>query len=48
MRELVDAGYEVTAGVLNALDTDEETGRELGLQMTVEAPFSPVAVTSRR
>jgi len=42
MRELVDAGYEVTAGVLNALDTDEETGRELGLQMAVEAPFSPV------
>jgi iron complex transport system ATP-binding protein len=42
MRELVDAGYEVTAGVLNALDTDEETGSELGLQMAVEAPFSPV------
>jgi iron complex transport system ATP-binding protein len=42
MRELVDAGYEVSAGVLNALDTDEETGRELGLPMAVEAPFSPV------
>jgi len=42
MRQLVDAGYDVTAGVLNALDTDEETGRELGLQMAVEAPFSPV------
>ena len=42
MRELVDAGYEVTAGVLNALDTDEETGSELGLHMAVEAPFSPV------
>jgi len=42
MRELVDAGYEVSAGALNALDTDEETGRELGLQMAVEAPFSPV------
>ena len=42
MRQLVDAGYEVTAGVLNALDTDEETGRELGLEMAVEAPFSPV------
>jgi len=42
MRELVDAGYEVTAGVLNALDTDEETGAELGLQMAVEAPFSTV------
>jgi iron complex transport system ATP-binding protein len=42
MRELVDAGYEVSAGVLNALDTDEETGRDLGLSMAVEAPFSPV------
>jgi iron complex transport system ATP-binding protein len=43
MRELVDAGYEVSAGALNALDTDEETGRELGLPMAVEAPFSPVS-----
>ena len=42
MRELVDAGYEVTAGVLNALDTDQETGGELGLRMAVEAPFSAV------
>ena len=42
MRELVDAGYDVSAGVLNALDTDEETGSELGLSMAVEAPFSPV------
>lgn len=42
LRELVDAGYDVTAGVLNALDTDEETGAELGLRMAVEAPFSPV------
>jgi iron complex transport system ATP-binding protein len=42
MRELVDAGYEVTAGVLNALDTDEETGAELGLRMSVEAPFTEV------
>jgi iron complex transport system ATP-binding protein len=42
MRELMDAGYDVSAGVLNALDTDEETGRELGLSMAVEAPFSPV------
>jgi iron complex transport system ATP-binding protein len=42
MRGLVDAGYDVSAGVLNALDTDEETGSELGLSMAVEAPFSPV------
>jgi iron complex transport system ATP-binding protein len=43
MRELIDCGYDVTAGVLNALDTDEVTGRELGLQMAVEAPFSPIS-----
>jgi iron complex transport system ATP-binding protein len=42
MRELVDAGYEVSAGVLNALDSDEVTGRELGLSMAVEAAFSPI------
>ena len=42
MRELVDGGYEVTAGVVNALDSDEVTGRELGLQMAIEAPFSPI------
>ena len=41
-RQLADAGSDVTAGVLNALDTDEETGRELGLQMAVEAPLSTV------
>ncbi len=42
MRELTDHGYNVSAGVLNALDSDEVTGRELGLPMAVEAPFSPI------
>ncbi|MGD0998112.1 MAG: ATP-binding cassette domain-containing protein, partial [Thermoleophilia bacterium] len=42
MRELTDRGYDVSAGVLNALDSDEVTGRELGLSMAVEAPFTPV------
>jgi iron complex transport system ATP-binding protein len=28
--------------VLNALDSDEVTGRELGLPMAVEAPFTPI------
>jgi iron complex transport system ATP-binding protein len=42
MRDLVDRGYEVSAGVLNALDSDEVTGRELGLPMAVEAPFTPI------
>ncbi len=48
MRDLVDAGYDVSAGVLNALDTDEETGRELGLPMAVEAPFSPIGDETHR
>ena len=42
MRELTDRGFNVSAGVLNALDSDEVTGRELGLRMAVEAPFSPI------
>lgn len=43
MRELTDRGFSVSAGVINALDTDEVTGRELGLPMAVEAPFSPIS-----
>ncbi|MGO8683967.1 MAG: ABC transporter ATP-binding protein [Thermoleophilia bacterium] len=42
LRDLVDAGYDVSAGVLNALDGDEATGRELGLSMVVAAPFAPI------
>jgi iron complex transport system ATP-binding protein len=42
MRELSERGYSVSAGVLNALDSDEVTGRELGLPMAVEAPFAPI------
>jgi iron complex transport system ATP-binding protein len=42
MRELSDRGYHLSAGVLNALDSDEVTGRELGLPMAVEAPFAPI------
>ena len=42
MRELSDRGYAVSAGVLNALDSDEVTGRELDLPMAVEAPFAPI------
>lgn len=42
MRELVDLGFSVSAGVVNALDTDEVTGRELGLAMAAEAPFTDI------
>ena len=43
MRELTDLGYLVSVGVVNALDTDEVTGRELGLPIAAEAPFTPIS-----
>jgi iron complex transport system ATP-binding protein len=42
MRELTDMGFLVSAGVVNAMDTDEVTGRELGLPIAAEAPFTPI------
>ncbi len=43
MRKLVDQGFSATVGVVNALDTDEVTGRELGISMAVEAPFCEIS-----
>lgn len=43
LRKLFDLGFSVSVGAINALDTDEVTGRELGLAMAVEAPFSPIS-----
>jgi len=48
MEILVSAGYEVTAGVLNAGDVDWEHARSLGLVMAEEAPFCPVSEESHR
>ncbi len=42
IRKLVDLGFQVSVGAINALDTDEVTGRELGLSMAVEAPFTAI------
>ena len=42
MRELTDLGFGVSAGVVNAMDTDEVTGRELGLELAAEAPFTTI------
>jgi iron complex transport system ATP-binding protein len=42
MKALVDEGYEVTAGVLNMLDTDFETAELLKIPTVSEAPFSPI------
>jgi iron complex transport system ATP-binding protein len=48
MRRLLDLGYRVSAGVVNAMDTDEVTGRELGLPLAAEAPFTTITDTSYR
>jgi iron complex transport system ATP-binding protein len=42
MRVLLDDGYNVTAGVLNVLDTDFETAELLKVPVVTEAPFSPI------
>jgi iron complex transport system ATP-binding protein len=41
------AGFHVTAGVLNRLDSDETTCRALGIAAAVEAPFSPIGSEAR-
>jgi iron complex transport system ATP-binding protein len=42
MKILLDEGYNVTAGVLNVLDTDFETAEFLKIPVTTEAPFSSI------
>ncbi|MEM2319826.1 MAG: ABC transporter ATP-binding protein [Candidatus Bathyarchaeia archaeon] len=42
MRELLEHGYSVTAGVLNTLDTDHDVACALGIPVVSEAPFSPI------
>ena len=48
MKALVDEGYEVTAGVLNMLDTDYETTELLKIPTVSEAPFSPITEQSKK
>ncbi|MDR0470390.1 MAG: ABC transporter ATP-binding protein [Nitrososphaerota archaeon] len=43
MKQLIDDGYNVTAGVLNLLDTDQETASFLKIPITTEAPMSPIS-----
>ncbi|MDR2699831.1 MAG: ABC transporter ATP-binding protein [Nitrososphaerota archaeon] len=46
MNLLIDNGYNVTAGVLNLLDTDQETAGFLKIPTTIEAPMSPISDTT--
>ncbi|MCW3996819.1 MAG: ABC transporter ATP-binding protein [Candidatus Bathyarchaeota archaeon] len=43
MKALVDEGYNVTAGVLNLLDSDFEACELLKIAAVTEAPFSPIS-----
>ena len=43
MKALTDRGFSVSAGVLNVLDTDFETAKDLHVLTVDEAPFSPVS-----
>ncbi|MCL2172979.1 MAG: ABC transporter ATP-binding protein [Nitrososphaerota archaeon] len=43
MKQLIDDGYNVTAGVLNLFDTDQETASFLKIPIVAEAPMSPIS-----
>ncbi len=42
MKALIDRGYSVSAGVVNVLDSDFESAKDLHVLTVEEAPFSPV------
>ncbi|MDW8104483.1 MAG: ATP-binding cassette domain-containing protein [Armatimonadota bacterium] len=46
MGALARAGWQVSAGVLHLLDSDEEVARELGAEVVTEAPFTPISPDS--
>lgn len=46
MGALARAGWQLSAGVLHLLDSDEETARELGAEVVTEAPFTPISPDS--
>jgi len=48
MGALVRAGYQVTAGVLNELDSDQFAADALGIPTVKEAPFSPIGSDARQ
>ena len=48
MKALFDAGYSVSAGVLNVLDSDTESAEELRVPVAMDAPFSSISEASHR
>ncbi|MEF8873677.1 MAG: hypothetical protein V5A88_03280 [Candidatus Thermoplasmatota archaeon] len=47
-RELVKEGYEVTAGVLNVMDSDLDKAKFLDIKCVTEAPFSSISEEAYR
>lgn len=47
-KKLIEKGYEVTAGVLNVMDSDLEKARALDIRCVTEAPFSEITDGSYR
>ncbi|MCX6375525.1 MAG: heme ABC transporter ATP-binding protein [Armatimonadetes bacterium] len=45
---LLEMGCEVTAGVINIGDTDQEAAESLGIEYVEDAPFSPISETAER
>lgn len=43
---LAQAGWHISVGVLNLLDSDEEIAQELGAEVITEAPFTPISSES--
>ena len=48
MRDLTEAGYYLTAGVLNVGDSDWEAARALDIQVVAEVPFSGITEERHR
>jgi iron complex transport system ATP-binding protein len=48
MNDLVNHGYEVTAGVLNENDTDWSTAKALNIEVVAEKPFSHITNQKHR
>lgn len=46
--QLYRMGFDLSVGVINALDSDAELAGELGIPVILEAPFSPISDENRR
>lgn len=48
MKTLLDAGFSVSTGVLNVLDSDFENAKDLHIPTVPEAPFAPISDSAHK